>query len=212
MYTYNRIQTAKNHTMQLISRKPFKRPFDTNFVEKFHTQLSKEIPDLEIVWKYGRQEVFTPKYANNAKINYQGKTLFVHHSNGNGMLNINRVKDKSISVINAAKWVNLVSEAPSFMIPSLCVFLYFVIFFSFLINHFMDSYEDYWYLPFISLTILIIGLLYSYNCVKKRLHETKILIGYTFVCIGIGLLAPFSLLIIPFMLAIRKTELYTLTH
>ncbi|MBK5720577.1 hypothetical protein JGH11_06805 [Dysgonomonas sp. Marseille-P4677] len=198
--------------MTLISHKPFKRPFDTNFVEKLHTELSKEIPDLEIVWKYGREEVFTPKYANNAKIIYQGKALYVHHRNGNGILNINRVREKKQAVLNIAKRVNLVSEAPSFMIPSFCMFLYFVIFFSFLINYFVDSYEDYWYLPFICLIILISGISFSYQAVKKRLSETKIAIGYIISCIGIGLLAPISLLILPFMIAIRRNELYKLTH
>lgn len=198
--------------MSLISRKPFKRPFETNFVEKIHSVLSKEIPDLEIVWKYGRQEVFAPKYANNAKINYQGKALFVHHSNGNGMLNIDRVKGKRKAILNAAKWSNLVPEAPSLMIPSFLIFLYFVLFFSFLINNFMDSYEDYWYLPFILLIILVSGMLFYYHSVDKLLSDTKIALGLTVSCIGIGSLAPFSLLIIPFMLAVRRTELYKLTH
>ncbi len=180
--------------------------FDTNRIEKLYELLSKDIPDLELVWRYKREIVDNPSEADNVSILNNYKTFFtLVETRNRGNIRFSLVKGYEQIVLNALKETGITVEPQSFSTPIICVFAYILLFI-------IACAANPDYAPFLSvLFVILLSGIISYAISAFKNYDCEIP-GYSSVLTIIGLVcfSPSSLLLFPLITALNKQKLHNL--
>ena len=182
--------------------------FDHKNIQHLYDLLSKDYPNLELIWKSDLKTVSDPQLANAGVIKINNKTVFSQNEkNGQGIIVFGRLKGKEKQILRLLKESGFTFEEPVINNGIMCLVLFLCLV---ALACFLNS--SYILYIIISAIILLSGIILYALSSKLIWNSEYTLRNISSVLLIIGLLcmAPSSLLTFPLMKYMNQKSLCTM--